>query len=96
MFAANVKPDEALIPMKEHYERVIDELKKDKDLLKENNSVQAEQITQLVAKYQDLERTLHKTLSTMKKHSELNQKVMELGMDQNLVKNLAEMFINCE
>ena len=41
MFAANVKPDEALIPMKEHYERIIEELKNDKELLKENNSVQA-------------------------------------------------------
>lgn len=35
MFAENVKPDEALKPLKEHYERIIEEMHKDKELLKE-------------------------------------------------------------
>lgn len=37
MFASNVKPDEALLPLKEHYERIIEEMEKDKEVLREAN-----------------------------------------------------------
>ena len=64
----------------------------DKAALQDANSAQAEQISKLISKYKVLEKSLEKTLSTMKKRTELEQKVIELGMDQNLVKNLGEIF----
>lgn len=45
-------------------------------------------MARLVAKYKILEKSMEKTLSTMKKRTALEERVMELGMDNNLVKNL--------
>jgi hypothetical protein len=64
-------------------------LEEDKKILKEENAVQEEQISKLIAKYKVLEKSMEKTLSTLKKKTLLENRVMELGMDNNLVKNLA-------
>lgn len=64
-------------------------MEEDKKILKEENAVQEEQISKLIAKYKVLEKSMEKTLSTLKKKTLLENRVMELGMDNNLVKNLA-------
>lgn len=46
----------------------------------------------LVSKYKVLEKSLETTVSSMKKRTELERRVMELGSDTNLTKNLAELF----
>lgn len=45
-------------------------------------------MAKLVSKYQVLEKSIERTISTMKKKTELEHRVIELGMDNNLVKNL--------
>lgn len=52
-------------------------------------SSKEEKITSLVQKYQELEKTMKSTLAKIKKRTELETKVMNLGMDNNLVKNMA-------
>lgn len=76
MLAQGEDPSVSLIPLKKHYERIIEEMKEDKLSLQEANSAQAEQISKIVAKYKILERSLGKTLSKMKKKSELENRVM--------------------
>ena len=49
-------------------------------------------MTAVLVKYKDLENSLEKTMETMKKRTDLEKKVVSLGMDRNLVKNLAELF----
>jgi hypothetical protein len=45
-----------------------------------------------VIKYKNLEESLEKTMTSMSKKSKLEKKVLELGVDNNLIRNLAEIF----
>ena len=71
------------------YEGRIATLEQEKADLKEVISSKEEKITSLVQKYQELEKTMKSTLAKIKKRTELETKVMNLGMDNNLVKNMA-------
>lgn len=54
MLAQGEDPSPAFVPIKKHYERIIEELKEDKIALQETNSAQTEQIAKIVAKYKVL------------------------------------------
>jgi hypothetical protein len=79
---------------KKFYEGRISTLEQEKADLKEVISSKEEKITSLVQKYQELEKTMKSTLAKIKKRTELETKVMNLGMDNNLVKNMAEILRN--
>ncbi len=49
-------------------------------------------IRDLIVKYKDLEKKLAILLESQERLREFEQRVMNLGMDNNLVKNLAELF----
>ena len=55
MMEHKVDTESAIRPLKVHYERIIDEIKQDKENLQTTNSVQADQMARLVAKYKALE-----------------------------------------
>lgn len=66
-------------------------MEQEKTDLKEMISSKEEKITSLVQKYQELEKTMKSTLDKIRRRTELETKVMNLGMDNNLVKNMAEI-----
>lgn len=76
------------------YEGRIATLEQEKTDLKEMISSKEEKITSLVQKYQELEKTMKSTLDKIRRRTELETKVMNLGMDNNLVKNMAEIVRN--
>lgn len=46
----------------------------------------------IITKYKDLERKLALALESIDKLTDLENRVLNLGMDNNLIKNLAELF----
>lgn len=63
----------------------------DKNELNRINSAQADQIRELVAKYNELEKNLKDLLESQKRLTDFENRVINLGMDQNLIKNMAEL-----
>jgi hypothetical protein len=51
-----------------------------------------EKIERLVYKYRLLEDELRRASEALEKRGILDKKIIELGLDDNLVKNMAEMF----
>lgn len=49
-------------------------------------------MAKLINKYKILEGQLKSIMSSMKKRTDMEERVMHLGMDDNLVKNLGEIF----
>ena len=77
--------------LREYFERKIKELEADKKELQQINTTQSEQISELVAKYNSLERNLKELLETQKRLTDFETRVLNLGMDQNLIKNMSEL-----
>lgn len=53
-----------------------------------------EKITQLIQRYNQLEHGMNQMVRQSKKLTELEKKIIHLGTDNNLVKNMAELFRN--
>lgn len=77
--------------LKEYYEKRIKDLEGDKQELQGINSTQSQQIDGLVVKYKQLEEALKALLESQRKLGDLETKIVHLGVDNNLVKNLAEL-----
>ena len=58
-------------------------------MLQSRNSGQADNIAELMRKYKELETGMKEILKQMKKRGELESKILNLGMDENLIKNMA-------
>lgn len=74
--------------MNKYLKRLIDN---EKNELTNINSAQADQIRELVVKYNELEKNLKDLLESQKKLTDFENRVLNLGMDQNLIKNMAEL-----
>lgn len=77
--------------LREYFERKIRELEADKAELQRINTTQSEQISELVVRYNELERNLKELLESQKRLTDFESRVINLGMDQNLIKNMAEL-----
>jgi hypothetical protein len=60
--------------------------------LRNKESADQAHIAELVRKYQELENYLKKIITQSKKRSVLEEKIINLGLDHNLLKNQAELF----
>ena len=58
-------------------------------MLQSRNSGQADNIAELMRKYKELETGMKEILKQMKKRGELESKILNLGTDENLIKNMA-------
>lgn len=58
-------------------------------MLQSRNSGQADNIAELMRKYKQLETGMKEILKQMKKRGELESKILNLGTDENLIKNMA-------
>lgn len=84
--------DKNLQEMKGFFERRVRELENDKTELARINSNQTEQITELIKKYRQMEDAMKELVRQAKKRGDLENRIIHLGMDNNLVKNMAELF----
>lgn len=84
--------DDAINHWKDHYEGIILKLESDKLQLKQMIDNKGEKIERLVYKYRLLEEELRRASEALQKRGILDKKIIELGLDENLVKNMAEMF----
>jgi SMC interacting uncharacterized protein involved in chromosome segregation len=66
-------------------------VEEEKEELKKIINSQYEQITELIKKYRELEEGMKDAVALMNKRTVLEERVMNLGMDNNLVKNLAQL-----
>ena len=46
----------------------------------------------LIEKYKQLQKKLRELLEAQEKLSNMEEKIVNMGMDQNLIKNIGEMF----
>ena len=53
---------------------------------------QNQRVEQLIYKYKLLEEELKKAAVALSKRGELDKKIIHLGMDENLVKNISEIW----
>lgn len=78
----------------DHYKGIIHKLETDKETLQSRYDTQQLTIEHLVQKYKTLEKEMKKASYLLDKRSNLDNKVIELGLDNNLVKNMAEIWKN--
>ena len=55
-------------------------------------SEKEQDIRDLIVKYNGLEKRLEMLLESQEKHKDMEEKIKNLGLDTNLVKNMAELF----
>ena len=84
--------NDAINQWKQHYENIILSLQSDKNHLKGINDTYNSKMERLVFKYHLLEAELKKGSESLLRRGELDKRVMQLGMDENLVKNMGEIW----
>ena len=77
---------------KEHYEGIILKLEEDKKELKDKIERKNQKLQQLIYRYNLLEEELKQASLSISQRGELDKKVIQLGMDENLVKNMSEIW----
>ena len=78
--------------MRIYYEEKLGHKEKELVALREQLLEKESDIRDLIKRYNELERKLATLLDSQEKLRDFEQRVMNLGMDNNLVKNMAELF----
>ena len=76
------------VAMKDYYESKMTSKDKDIEALKEQLHEKENDIRQLIGKYHQLECRLKELLEAQDKLRDFEEKIVNLGLDQNLVKNM--------
>ena len=78
--------------MRNYYEDKLNHKEKELAALREQLLEKESDIRDLIKRYNELERKLAVLVESQDKLRDFEQRVMNLGMDNNLVKNMAELF----
>jgi hypothetical protein len=81
------------VSMKDYYEVKLASREKDNSTLKNQLHEKETDLRNVITKYTHLERKLKDLLEAQDKLSDFENKIINLGMDQNLIKNMAELFM---
>ena len=76
---------------KKYFEEKLKRVEEEKGELKKIVSSKSEQITELIKKYKQIEEDLKEATVMMKKRTVLEEKVMNMGLDVNIVKNMTDL-----
>lgn len=78
--------------MKDYYENKLNSKERDIENLKKQMAEKDYDLRAVIGKYNAVEKKLKQLLEAQSKLTEFEKKVMELGLDQSLVKSMAELF----
>lgn len=81
------------VAMKDYYETKLATKNKDISGLQAQLHQKQKDIRQLIVKYNQLEKRLKELLESQERLSQFEKKIVNLGLDQNLIKNMSELFI---
>ncbi len=82
------------VAMKDYYENKLTSREHDNQNLKKQLTEKESDLRNIVTKYNHLQRKLKELLEAQNKLSDFENKIIQLGLDQNLIKNMAELFHN--
>ena len=80
------------VAMKDYYEMKIASCNADNQTLREQLTEKETDLRKLVDKYHHLEKRLKELLEAQDTLTDFEGKIVQLGLDQNLIKNMAELF----
>jgi chromosome segregation ATPase len=80
------------VTLKEYFEEKLKSKDKDVDSLSQKLAEKEEDIRSLIVKYNALEKRFDLAMEAQEKIRDFEEKIRKLGLDQNLVKNMAELF----
>jgi hypothetical protein len=80
------------VAMKDYYENKLNSKERDIENLKKQMAEKDYDLRAVIGKYNAVEKKLKQLLEAQSKLTEFEKKVMELGLDQSLVKSMAELF----
>ncbi len=78
--------------MKDYYENKLNSKERDIENLRKQMAEKDYDLRAVIGKYNAVEKKLKQLLEAQSKLTEFEKKVMELGLDQSLVKSMAELF----
>lgn len=78
--------------MKDYYEMKVASLEKDVEALQKHLTEKETDLRDVVGKYNHVEKRLKELLEAQDKLTDFENKIIHLGLDQNLIKNMAELF----
>lgn len=82
------------VAMKDYYENKLTSREHDNQNLKKQLTEKESDLRNIITKYNHLQRKLKELLEAQNKLSDFENKIIQLGLDQNLIKNMAELFHN--
>jgi hypothetical protein len=80
------------VAMKDYYENKLNSKERDIENLRKQMAEKDYDLRAVIGKYNAVEKKLKQLLEAQSKLTEFEKKVMELGLDQSLVKSMAELF----
>lgn len=78
--------------MKDYYEGKLHSREQDNESLKKQLKQKEADLRTIATKYSHLERRLRQLLEAQDKLTDFENKIVHLGLDQNLIKNMAQLF----
>ena len=80
------------VTLKEYFEEKLKSKNADIESLERKVAEKEEDIRDLIVKYNALEKRFDMAMDAQDKIREFEEKIRQLGLDNNLVKNMAELF----
>lgn len=80
------------VTLKEYFEEKLKSKNLDIESLERKVTEKEEDIRELIVKYNALEKRFDMAMEAQDKIREFEEKIRQLGLDNNLVKNMAELF----
>ena len=81
------------VSMKEYYESKLTSRDQDNQNLKKQLNEKETDLRNIIYKYNQVKRKLTEMMEAHDKLTDFENKLVNLGLDQNLIKNMAELFI---
>ena len=81
------------VSMKEYYESKLTSRDQDNQNLKKQLNQKETDLRNIIYKYNQVKRKLTEMMEAHDKLTDFENKLVNLGLDQNLIKNMAELFI---